>query len=134
LNFARRQQYRRRSHAGRFGLTDIGAAALGFFGVRTGAVLPGALLVAIAIMLGLRARHWLSLAARSRVGASSEDGVRRALARLVEHGWRLRHGLRWQGAGDIDSVALAPNGAGFAIETKTRVYDVPLGDLEELAG
>ena len=31
--------------------------------------------------------------------------------------------LRWQGGGDIDSVAIAPTGVGFAIETKTRRYD-----------
>ena len=27
------------------------------------------------------------------------------------------------GRGDIDSVAIAPTGVGFAIETKTRMYD-----------
>jgi hypothetical protein len=33
------------------------------------------------------------------------------------------HALRWSGSGDIDSVAIAPTGVGFAIETKTRTYD-----------
>jgi Nuclease-related domain len=85
-------------------------------------------------MVGLRVRHWLSLAGRSRVGARSEDEVRRALDPLREHGWRLRHGLRWQGGGDIDSVAIAPSGVGFAIETKTRMYEErQLGRVAEQA-
>jgi hypothetical protein len=49
--------------------------------------------------------------------------VRRALAPLQGHGWRVRHGLRWPGGGDVDSVAVAPSGVAFAIETKTRAYD-----------
>ena len=64
-----------------------------------------------------------SLAGRSGVGARSEDEVRRALAPLQADGWRLRHSLRWQGRGDIDSLAIAPTGVGFAIEIKTRAYD-----------
>jgi nuclease-like protein len=123
VNHARRQQFRRLSRAGRLGLMGLAAAALGLFAVDTGAVLPGALAVVTAAILCLRARHWLSLAGRSRAGARSEDDVRRALARLEEHGWRLRHGLRWSGPGDVDSVAIAPTGVGFAIETKTRRYD-----------
>ena len=93
------------------------------FAVRTGAAFAGALLLVVAVMLGLRARHWLCLAGRSGIGARSEDEVRRALEPLRERGWRLRHGLRWQGGGDIDSVAIAPSGLGFTIETKTRTYD-----------
>ena len=98
-------------------------ALVGFFAVRIGAALPGALLLVVAVVLGVRVRHWLSLAGRSGIGARSEDEVRRALAPLEEHGWWLRHALRWPGRGDIDSVAVAPNGVGFAIETKTRRYD-----------
>jgi len=123
VNQARRQQYRRLSRAGRLGLAGTAVAVLGLFAVRTGAAFAGALLLVVAVMLGLRARHWLSLAGRSGVGARSEDEVRRALEPLRERGWRLRHGLRWQGGGDIDSVAIAPSGLGFTIETKTRTYD-----------
>jgi Nuclease-related domain len=123
VNHARRQQYRRLSRAGRLGLTRTAAAGLGLFAVSTGAAVPGALLLALAVTLGFRARHWLSLAERSGVGARSEDVVRRALAPLQERGWWLRHGLRWHGGGDIDSVAIAPSGLGFTIETKTRTYD-----------
>jgi hypothetical protein len=87
-----------------------------------GAVSAAGILLALAIGSGLYARHWLSLAGRSRVGAASEDEVRRALASLEREGWRLHHSLRWRGRGDIDSVAVAPTGLTFAIETKTRAY------------
>jgi hypothetical protein len=73
--------------------------------------------------LALYARHWLSLARRSRVGARSEGEVRRRLTELEGEGWRLRHSLPWRGRGDIDSLAIAPTGVAFAIETKTRSYD-----------
>jgi Nuclease-related domain len=88
----------------------------------TAGLVAGCLLI-VAAALGLWARHWLSLARRSRVGAQSEDAVQRALAPLQAEGWRLRHSLRWQGRGDIDSVAIAPTGIAIAIETKTRTYD-----------
>ncbi len=86
-----------------------------------GAVSVGGALLALG--LGLYARRWLSLAARSRVGAGSEDEVRRALAPLQSEGWRLRHSLPWRERGDIDSLAIAPTGVGFVVETKTRTYD-----------
>ena len=82
----------------------------------------GAILV-LALGLGLYARHWLSLAERSRVGARSEDEVRRVLAPLQAEGWRLRHSLPWRGRGDIDWLAIAPTGVAFVVETKTRTYD-----------
>ena len=81
------------------------------------------LLFLIAVGLGLYARHWLALAGRSRVGARSEDDVQRALMPLEAEGWRLRHSLRWQGGGDIDSLAISPTGIAVAIETKTRTFD-----------
>src|SRR5947209_17100697 len=123
LNYARRQQYRRLCRAGRLGLAGLTAGLFGLLLIAIDFALPGCLLLAVAVIAGLRARHWLSLAGRSRVGARSEDEVRRALAPLRGHGWRVRHGLRWPGGGDIDSVAIAPSGVGFAIETKTRTYD-----------
>jgi hypothetical protein len=52
------------------------------------------------------------------VGARSEDEVQRALYPVRGHGWRVRHSLPWGGCGDIDSVAVAPSGLAFAIETK----------------
>ena len=49
--------------------------------------------------------------------------MRAALAALEAEGWRLRHSLPYGGRGDIDSVAIAPTGIAFAIETKTRTFD-----------
>ncbi|MBV8948846.1 MAG: hypothetical protein JOZ95_25720 [Solirubrobacterales bacterium] len=93
-NYARHQRYRRLARAGRLALAGTVAAVLGLFAVRTGAAFAGAVLVVAGIVLGVRARHWLSLAERSGVRARSENVVRRALAPLQERGWRLRHGLR----------------------------------------
>ena len=123
MNYARRQRYRRLSHAGRAGLGSVIAALFGLVIASAGAAALAGLLLLAAVALGLYARHWLSLAGRSRVGARSEDEVQRALAPLHAEGWRLRHSLPWQGRGDIDSVAISPTGIAVAIETKTRTYD-----------
>ena len=123
MNYARRQQYRRLSHAGKAALGSVVVGLLGLAVASAGAAALGGLLLLTAVGLGLYARHWLSLARRSRVGARSEDEVQRALAPLQAEGWRLRHSLPWQGRGDIDSVAIAPSGIAVAIETKTRTYD-----------
>ncbi|MGB0094788.1 MAG: nuclease-related domain-containing protein, partial [Solirubrobacteraceae bacterium] len=92
--------------------------------------------VLLLIMVGLLiyARHWLRLVGRSRVGARSEDEVRRVLAPLRAEGWRLRHSLPCMRRGDIDSVAIAPTGIAFAIETKTRTFDARhLAGVREMA-
>ena len=123
VNYARRQQYRRLSRAGEAGIGAVVVALLGLWAANVSAGLVAGCLLIVAAALGLRARHWLSLARRSRVGARSEDTVQRALAPLQADGWRLRHSLPWQGRGDIDSVAIAPTGIAVAIETKTRTYD-----------
>ena len=123
MNYARRQQYRRLSHAGKAGLGSVVAAVLGLVVASAGATALAGVLLLVAVGRGLEARRWLSLAGRSRVGARSEDEVQRALAPLQAEGWRLRHSLRWRGQGDIDSVAIAPSGVAVAIETKTRTYD-----------
>jgi len=118
VNYARRQQYRRLSHAGRAALGSVVAGLLGLVVAIAGAAVLGELLLLTAVGLGFYARHWLSLAGRSRVGARSEDEVQRALAHLQAEGWRLRHSVPWHGQGDIDSVAIAPTGIAVAIETK----------------
>ena len=123
MNYARRQQYRRFSRGVRWGLTSAAVALVGLFVLRNGFGLVGGVLLALTVVLGLRARHWLSLAEWSRVGARSEDQVRRAPALLQDDGWRLRHALPWRWRGDIDSVAIAPGGVGLVIETKSRTYD-----------
>jgi hypothetical protein len=123
LNYARRQQYRRLSRAGRAAAGSVAAATLAMVVGGAGAVPLAGVLLLTAFGLGIYARHWLSHAGRSRVGAGSEDDVQRALTPLRAEGWRLRHSLQWQGRGDIDSVAISPTGIAVAIETKTRTYD-----------
>ena len=123
VNYARRQQCRRLSHAGKAGLGSLIAALFGLVVASARAAALAGLPLLTAVGLGLYARHWLSLAARSRVGARSEDAVQHALAPLQAEGWRLRHSLPWRGRGDIDSVAIAPGGIAIAIEAKTRSSD-----------
>ena len=117
MNYARCQQYRRLSQAGKAGLGSVIASLFGLAVASAEAAVLGGLLLLLAVGLGFYARHWLLLAGRSRVGAYSEDEVQRALAPLQAEGWRLRHSLLWQGRGDIDSVAIAPTGIAVAVET-----------------
>jgi Nuclease-related domain len=122
-NYARRQQYRRLCRAGRLGLAGLTAGLFGMLLIAIDFALPGCLLLAVAVIVG----RALGTGCPSPGGAGSALALRtwcgRALPPLEEHGWRVRHGMRWPGGGDIDSVAIAPNGVGFAIETKTRTYD-----------
>jgi hypothetical protein len=99
---------------------SVTAAGLALVAARTAAPGVAAALLLVTVALLIDARRWLRLAGRSRVGARSEDEVQRALAQLETEGWRLRHSLPWRGRGDIDSVAIAPTGVAFAIETKTK--------------
>lgn len=122
-SYPRRQQYRRVSHSLGGAAASVAAALLALALGAAGATSIAAVLLVIAVGFGLYARHWLGLAERSRVGARSEDEVRRQLGVLEREGWRLRHSLPWRGRGDIDSVAIAPTGIAFAVETKTRAYD-----------
>ena len=115
MNYARRQQYRRLSRAGRAAAGSVAAGLLALVVGGAGAVPLAGVLLLTAFGRGLYARHWLSLAGRSRVGARSEDDVQRALTPLRAEGWRLRHSLSWQGRGDIDSVAISPTGIAVAI-------------------
>lgn len=123
MNYARRQQHRRLSRAAAAAMASAAAMMLALAVASAGAVSAAGVLLALALGFGLYARHWLSLAERSRVGAHSEDEVRRALAPLRADGWRLRHALLWRGRGDIDSLAIAPDGVAYVVETKTRSYD-----------
>ena len=99
LNYPRRQQYRRLSRAAATAMASAAAVMLALIAARAGALSAAGILLVVALGFGLYARHGLSLAGRSGVGARSEDEVRRALAPLQADGWRLRHSLRWQGRG-----------------------------------
>ena len=118
MSFPRRQQYRRLRHAATSGAAGLAAGVLVVITAGAGAVAVTGVLLLVMLGLLIDARRWVRLAGRSRVGARSEDEVRRALARLEAEGWRLRHSLPYRGRGDIDSVAIVPTGIAFAIETK----------------
>ena len=123
MNYPRRQQYRRLSRATSTLMASAAATMLALAVASAGAVSAAEVLLLLALGFGLYARHWLSLAKRSHVGARSEDEARRALAPLQAEGWRLRHSQPWRGRGDIDSLAIAPTGMAFVVETKTRACD-----------
>jgi hypothetical protein len=122
-SYPRRQQYRRMHRAVVSAAASATAAGLALVAARTAAPGVAAALLLVTVALLIDARRWLRLAGRSRVGARSEDEVQRALAQLETEGWRLRHSLPWRGRGDIDSVAIAPTGVAFAIETKTQTLE-----------
>jgi hypothetical protein len=134
LNYARRQQYGRLAHAGAAATAAADALSLAVALASDGAVSLAVVLVLVALGFGFNTRHWLSLAGRSRIGACSEDIVRRVLRSLEAEGWRVRHALRWRGRGDVDSVAIAPPGIAFVIETKTtRHHPAHLARVREQA-
>ncbi len=123
VSFPRRQQARRARRAAASGAAAIVAGALAATAAVAGATALAGLLALVMAALVVDARRWVRLAARSRVGAQSEAQVRRALSVLKAEGWRVRHSLLWGGRGDIDSVAIAPTGVAFTIETKCRKFD-----------
>ena len=123
MSFPRRQQARRLRRATASGLAAVVAGGLAATAAGAGTTALAGSLALVMVALVLEARRWVRLAARSRVGARSEDAVRRALRGLEGEGWRLRHSLPCGGRGDIDSVAVAPTGLAFAIESKTRTFD-----------
>jgi hypothetical protein len=135
LSYPRQQQYRRLARAG--GASALGAAAVLLAMLSAAGGLPSIAVVMLLASVGFarRARHLARLAARAGVGARSEDQVHRAIAPLDAEGWRLRHSLPWKGRGDIDSIAIAPTGLAFAIETKTRTWtSEDLARIRDIAG
>jgi hypothetical protein len=134
-SYPRQQQYRRLARAG--GASALSAAAVLLAMLAAAGGLPPIAVVMLLASVGFarRARHLARLATRARVGARSEDQVQRALAPLDTEGWRLRHSLPWKGRGDIDSIAIAPAGLAFAIETKTRNFTSDdLARIRDIAG
>ena len=122
-SFPRRQQHRRLRRAAASGAAGLAACVLVVIAAVTGTWAVAAAVLLAAVGLLVDARRWQRLAARSGIGARSEDAVRHALALLEAEGWRLRHSLAYGGRGDIDSVAIAPTGIAFAIETKTKRFE-----------
>ena len=97
MNYPRRQQYRRLGRAIATGAGGLLAAGGALLAAAQGALGITLVLLLAAVSLGAYARHWSRLAARSRVGARSEEQVQRAVSALAAEGWRLRHSLPWQG-------------------------------------
>jgi hypothetical protein len=120
LKYPRRQQYRRLLRASIAAIGSTAAMLLALGVASAGAMSLAFVLLVVAVGFGFSARRWLGLAKRSRIGARSEDEVRHQLAALERQGWPVRHSLLWRGRGDIDSVAIAPSGLAFPIETKTN--------------
>ena len=120
----RRQLLRRLGRAVAAVLGAVVTGVLALAAAAEGLVAVAGILLLATVGLAAYARHWIRLAGRSRVGASSERQVHDALELLRIDAWRVRHSLRWHGGGDIDHVAIAPRdiGLAFAIETKTKTY------------
>jgi hypothetical protein len=133
ISYPRRQQYQRLVRAARLALLAVVQMLLAAAAAGAGLAPVALVLGAGALLLAFRARRWGGLARRSRIGAGSEDNVRRELGVLEGEGWRVMHSLRWHGGGDIDHLAIAPpaSGVAFAIETKTRSYT--LADLDRIS-
>jgi hypothetical protein len=123
LSFPRRQQYRRLHRAVASGAAGLVAGVLAVRAEDARALAVAGVLSLIMRGLLIDARRWVRLAGPSRVGACSEDEVRRVLAALQAEGWRLHHSLPYRARGDIDSVAIAPTAIAFLIEIKTRTFD-----------
>lgn len=130
-SYPERQRCRRLRRAASLGTGMLAAGLAATTAAAKGELVVAAALFAVALGYALRARSWARLAERSRIGACSEDKVRHELAALEREGWRVYHSLRWDGPGDIDSVAIAPTGVAFVIETKTCRVDA--AQLERLA-
>ena len=122
-SFPRRQEYRRLRRAAARCVAGLVACIFAVIVASAGGWAVAGALVLVAVGLFVDARHWVRLAVRSRIGARSEHEVRQALAALELEGWRLRHSLPFGERGDIDSVAIAPTGIAFAIETKTTTFE-----------
>jgi hypothetical protein len=76
-----RQQHRRLLRAAS-GAAGLAAGAFAVIAAGAGAIAVACVLLLMMVGLLIYARHWVRLAGRSRVGARSEDEVRRALAAL----------------------------------------------------
>jgi len=123
MSYARRQQHRRLSCAGKAAIGGTAAAVLGVEAASVGAVFLAAPLLVVTIALGLYAGRGFSLAHRSRVGHALRKTFSARSLPCRGRAGACAHSQQWQGRGDIDSVAIAPTGIAVAIETKTRTYD-----------
>ncbi len=96
FSYPRRQEYRRLRRAAASGAAGLVALTLAIIVADSGAWGVATALLLVAVGLLVDARRWARLAARSRIGARSEDEVRQALAALEAEGWRLHHSLAYR--------------------------------------
>ena len=101
----------------------IVAAALAAIAASVDATALAGLLALVMAVLVLDARRWVRLAARSRVGARSEDEVRRALAGLEAEGWQVAALAAVWRARRYRQRRDRPDRGRVRIVTKTRTFD-----------
>jgi len=118
----RRNHLRLLAAAIAYGATASGATVGALSMCVGGGGRPAVALAALAAAAGVLSWRRFRLSERHRVGAESEERVRRQLNKLRGEGWKVRHGLQWPRGGDIDHALTAPNGLLVAVETKTRRY------------
>ena len=82
----RRQQFRRLRRAAARCVAGLVACIFAVIAASAGVWAVAGALLLVAVGLLFDARHWVRLAARSRIGARSEDEVRHALAALEAGG------------------------------------------------
>ena len=122
MNYARRQQYRRLSHAGKAGLGSVIAALFGLVIASAGAAALAGLLLLAAVRAG-SLRSALAFARWSQSSRRPLRGRGAARARPSPGGGVFGTRCRGRVGGDIDPLAIAPGGIAIAIESKTRTYD-----------
>jgi predicted lysophospholipase L1 biosynthesis ABC-type transport system permease subunit len=93
VNHPRAQQYQRLTRCALFGAASVVVAIAALAALASRAVAVGVVMLAAAAMCASASRSALKLARRNRVGADSEDAVRRALGTLVREGWSVQHGV-----------------------------------------
>ena len=101
------------------GATAAGAVAM--IALAAGALALAGVLALATVGLLLDTRRRPRLAGHSRVGARSEDAVAEPSPRSRRKAGAFAI-VRYRGRGEIDSIATAPTGLAFAIETKTRTF------------
>jgi hypothetical protein len=96
---------------------SVALLAVGLILGELGAREPGALFIAIGLLLAWDAWHRRHTGKRFRVGAVAEERVGSRLWKLEELGWLVEHDVQKGGGGNIDHVVQSP-AVTFVVETK----------------
>ena len=123
MSYARRQHHRYFVRSAGHGLAAAAVVVVALTVSCAGGEAPLVLMLLLfAAGLSLAAVRAKRLGERWGVGADSEQAVQLVLDELTGGGWTVRHGVLWQGPGDVDHLVRSPGGLGFAIETKTLTF------------